>query len=48
MCGPKGSRVRMIVDELEGEKIDIVDYDDDPVIFIKNALARKSTKSPYG
>jgi N utilization substance protein A len=37
--GPKGSRVRMIVDELEGEKIDIVDYNDDPVIFIKNALS---------
>src|SRR4030065_2220779 len=37
--GPKGSRVRMIVDELEGEKIDIVDYSDDPVVFIKNALS---------
>ncbi len=37
--GPKGSRVKMIVDELEGEKIDIVDYNEDPVIFIKNALS---------
>ena len=37
--GPKGSRVRMIVDELEGEKIDIVDYSEDPVVFIKNALS---------
>ena len=37
--GPKGSRVKMIVDELEGEKIDIVDYNDDPVLFIKNALS---------
>jgi N utilization substance protein A len=37
--GPRGSRVKMIVDELEGEKIDIVDYSDDPVIFIKNALS---------
>jgi N utilization substance protein A len=37
--GPKGSRVKMIVEELEGEKIDIVDYSDDPVIFIKNALS---------
>lgn len=37
--GPKGSRVRMIVDELEGEKIDIVDFNEDPVIFIKNALS---------
>ncbi len=37
--GPRGSRVKMIVDELEGEKIDIVDYSDDPVVFIKNALS---------
>lgn len=37
--GPKGSRVKMIVDELEGEKIDIVDYSEDPVLFIRNALS---------
>ncbi len=37
--GPKGSRVKMVVDELEGEKIDIVNYSDDPVVFIKNALS---------
>ncbi len=37
--GPKGSRVRMVVDELEGEKIDIVNYSDDPVSFIKNSLS---------
>jgi transcription termination/antitermination protein NusA len=37
--GPKGARVKMIVDELEGEKIDIVDYNEDAVIFIKNALS---------
>ncbi len=37
--GPKGSRVKMIVEELEGEKIDIVDYNEDPVVFIKNALS---------
>ena len=37
--GPKGSRVRMIVDELGGEKIDIVEYSDDIVTFIKNALS---------
>jgi len=37
--GPKGSRVKTIVEELEGEKIDIVDYSDDPVFFIKNALS---------
>ncbi len=37
--GPKGSRVKTIVEELDGEKIDIVDYSDDPVHFIKNALS---------
>ena len=37
--GQKGSRVRMIVDELGGEKIDIVEYKDDPVEFIKNSLS---------
>ncbi|MCK5567620.1 MAG: transcription termination/antitermination protein NusA, partial [Actinomycetia bacterium] len=33
--GPKGSRVRMVVDELGGEKIDIVDYNDDISTYIK-------------
>jgi N utilization substance protein A len=37
--GPKGSRVKMIVEELEGEKIDIVDYSDDHISFIRNALS---------
>ncbi len=37
--GPKGSRVRMVVDELAGEKIDIVQYSDDIVLFIKNSLS---------
>lgn len=37
--GPKGSRVKMVVDELGGEKIDIVEYIDDIVTFIKNALS---------
>jgi len=37
--GPKGSRVRMVVDELGGEKIDIVEYSDDIVTYIKNALS---------
>lgn len=37
--GPKGSRVKMVVDELGGEKIDIVEYSDDIVAFIKNALS---------
>ncbi len=37
--GPKGSRVKMVVDELGGEKIDIVGYSDDIVTFVKNALS---------
>jgi N utilization substance protein A len=36
--GMKGSRVQMIVRELENEKIDIVPYSDDSATFIGNAL----------
>lgn len=37
--GPKGSRVQAIVDELHGEKIDIVPWSPDPVAFVANALS---------
>lgn len=37
--GPKGGRVASIVDELGGEKIDIVRYSEDPVEYIAGALA---------
>ena len=37
--GPKGQRVGNIVEELRGEKIDIVKYSDDPAQFIAAALA---------
>ncbi len=37
--GEKGSRIANILEELHGEKIDIVKYDKDPKIFIENALA---------
>ena len=36
--GTKGTRVQVIVDELNGEKIDIVKYSDDPAEFIKASL----------
>ncbi|MFL2116325.1 transcription termination factor NusA [Marinilactibacillus psychrotolerans] len=36
--GPKGTRVQAIVNELNGENMDIVEWDEDPAIFIKNAL----------
>ena len=35
----KGSRVQAVVQELRGEKIDIVPYDEDPARFVCNALA---------
>ena len=37
--GPHGARVNQIVEELAGEKIDIVKYSDDPVAFISEALS---------
>lgn len=37
--GTKGSRIRAIVDELRGEKIDIVRWSSNPVEFISNALS---------
>ncbi len=37
--GPMGSRVRNVMTELHGEKIDIVDYSDDPPQFVANALS---------
>ncbi len=36
--GPKGARVQNVVNELGGENIDIVKYEDDPADFIANAL----------
>lgn len=37
--GLKGVRIQAVINELEGEKIDILKYDDDPRVFIKNALS---------
>ncbi|GAA3195588.1 transcription termination factor NusA [Actinocorallia longicatena] len=37
--GPLGSRVRNVMTELHGEKIDIVDWSDDPATFVGNALS---------
>src|SRR5262249_1308659 len=37
--GPMGSRVRNVMAELHGEKIDIVDYSDDPAEFVAHALS---------
>src|SRR6202171_6366571 len=37
--GPMGSRVRNVMSERHGEKIDIVDYSDDPADFVASALS---------
>lgn len=37
--GTRGQRVQAVVDELNGEKIDIVQYSDDPVVYVSNALS---------
>ena len=37
--GPRGARVNQIVEELAGEKIDIVKYSDDPKAFVAEALS---------
>ena len=42
--GPKGSRVKNVVDELNGEMIDIIIWSNDPVEFISNALSPSEVK----
>ncbi|AZA13821.1 transcription termination factor NusA [Corynebacterium choanae] len=37
--GPGGQRVTNIMQSLHGEKIDIIDWDEDPAVFVGNALA---------
>ena len=51
--GPMGQRVRNVVAELHGEKIDIIDWAEDPATYVGNALspahacpARSSTRRP--
>lgn len=43
--GPKGTRVSGIVEELSGEKIDVVKYSEDPVEFISAALSPSTVLS---
>jgi len=42
--GPKGSRVRMVVSELRGEKIDVVEWSEDPAKFVASALSPAKVK----
>ena len=46
--GPGGTRVRTIVNELGGEQIDVVAWDENPAIFIGNALSPASLSQIFG
>jgi N utilization substance protein A len=37
--GPKGSRVRMVVEELRNERVDVIQWNEDPAVFVANALS---------
>ena len=43
--GPMGARVRAVVNELHGEKIDIIDWSQDPATMVGNALSPASVTS---
>ena len=37
--GPKGSRVRMVVEELRNERVDVIQWDADPAVYVAHALS---------
>ncbi len=37
--GPKGSRVRMVVEGLRNERVDVIQWDEDPAVYVANALS---------
>ena len=37
--GPKGSRVRMVVEELRNERVDVIQWNEDPARYVANALS---------
>ena len=45
LIGPMGARAKAVMDELNGEKIDIVDYSDNPAVYVANALAPAKVSS---
>ena len=45
LIGPLGARSRAVMDELNGEKIDIVDFDEDPAKYVAHALAPAKVSS---
>src|SRR5258707_4336048 len=45
--GPRGSRVRMVVSELRGEKIDIIPWNNEPARFVAKALSPARVREVY-
>jgi N utilization substance protein A len=45
--GPRGSRVRMVVSELRGEKIDIIPWNTEPARFLAKALSPARVREVY-
>src|SRR3989475_8195629 len=45
--GPRGSRVRMVVSELRGEKIDIIPWNNEPARFVAKALSPAKVREVY-
>jgi transcription termination/antitermination protein NusA len=45
LIGPMGARAKAVMDELNGEKIDIVDYSENPAVYVANALAPAKVSS---
>jgi N utilization substance protein A len=43
--GQRGARIQTIINELGGEKVDIIEYDEDPKKFISNSLSPAQTIS---
>lgn len=43
--GNKGSRINSLISELNGEKIDVIEYSDDPFVYIARALSPATVKS---
>ena len=37
--GPKGSRVRMVVEELRNERVDVIQWSENPAVYVGNALS---------
>lgn len=43
--GPKGSRVRMVVGELRGERVDVIQWNEDPAVYVAQALSPAKVSS---